>query len=193
MNFFKNYRIFSLILIFIGLVQLSAAQNSPSYDSEPDKVTFADFDTDGNEFIDEDEFEVTFTSEFHTDFGSEDDESLDDEDFYGFIYAYIDTSGNELVSKKEWKIIDQLFFANFLFKKFDFYDTDDDNYLSFDEYIEAIYDVEGFDKWDINRDGFVDQNELAEAVFKSWDVDNNGVINRSEYSHIEKYFEDLEG
>jgi len=150
--------------------------------------TFSDFDKDGDGLVERYEFVDVFTNNYVDDWDNTDDAGLDDEDFYNANYEMINIDDNNYIDETEWATSYDYFYGDYLYNDYDLYDTDGDGQLEFIEYYDAIYDSDYFMSWDVDNDGYLDQYELAYAVFDNWDINNNLVLNRSEYNSFDRYY-----
>ncbi len=154
-----------------------------------DNLTFGDWDADSDNKIEKYEFISKFIDEYYNDLDNIDDEGLDDEDFYYYTYEYIDGNDDGLISTEEWDNIyayvdDEFIIYNGLV----YYDYDEDGFIDYDEYYDALYDTSFYLTWDIDKDGYINEYELAETVFENWDMNDSGTLSRSEYNTMDIFY-----
>lgn len=152
---------------------------------------FSDFDKDGDGLIERYEFVDVFTANYVDDWDNTDDAGLDDEDFYFTNYAILNIDNNDYIDVDEWRVGYDYFYGDYLFDDYAMYDADGDGYLEYVEYYDALYDSDYYLSWDVDRDGYLDQYELAYAVFDNWDINDNLVLNRSEFNSFDMYYLDI--
>lgn len=182
-NYLKPKPMKKLLFALIGLIipLTFFAQNK----------TFSDFDKDGDGFIERYEFVDVFTANYVDDWDNTDDAGLDDEDFYTTSYARLNVNDNDYIDPEEWVTGYNYFYGDYLYDDYVLYDTDGDGYVEYAEYYDALYDSDYFMSWDVDNDGYLDQYELAYAVFDNWDVNDNLLLNRSEYNSFDYYYLDI--
>lgn len=96
------------------------------------------------------------------------------------LYEDLDSDGNEILAENE-------FHNSF----YDQWDENDDEILNSDEYAAGFRNWEAeygnnFDKWDINKNKELERDEFETGmremgIYRDWDVDQSGDINRGEY------------
>lgn len=173
----------------IGCVTLSAFLLSCG--SKSNDLTFEDFDRDGDEWVQKDEFKETFTENYAEDLNLTDDPGLDDEDFYRTTYYFIDINRDNMLSMDEWLHGYTYYYGDYLVEDFAIYDLNRDNLISYQEYYDGLYPTEFFHTWDRDYNSFLSDKELAEKVFESWDANNNGLMSEFEYQRFDEYYTDI--
>lgn len=149
---------------------------------------FADFDKDEDGVIERNEFVDVFTKFYVDDWDQTEDGGLDNDDFYATIFAIIDQNDSDGIRADEWNTGYDLFHGDYLYDNFAMYDNDNNGTIEYVEYYDALYDSDYFVSWDIDKDGYLDQHELANGVFESWDMSNNLLINRHEFNLLDHYY-----
>lgn len=82
---------------------------------------------------------------------------------------------------------------------FTFQDANDDGKISQDEYYSTLSDAGIYSDWDLDNDGFIEENEFNEIGFDYdydlWDADNNGYLDAGELydSYYDTYDDDENG
>lgn len=178
----KTFMIASVLTLFlIGMPSHLMAQN----------LSYSDFNDDGNEHIDMQEFKDSFTAYYIDDWDNTDNEGLDDEDFYLYTYDMIDTDDDDLLSSAEWDIGYDYYYGDYVDDDYTVYDLDEDGYISYDEYEDAVIDTDYYDVWDVDSDMYLSQNELAESVFNTWDTNDDMELNNEEFIDFDLYYGDV--
>lgn len=154
-------------------------------------LDFSDFDKDNDWWIEKHEFLQKFTDVYSEDWDNTNDTGLDDEDFYLSTFRLIDRDNDDFLNEEEWVFGYDHFFGDYLDSDFAVIDYDEDNSITYQEYFDALYDSDYFLNWDVDRDTFLNEYELAEAVFRSWDRNNNRLLGRGEFNSMDEYFLDL--
>ena len=153
-------------------------------------LTFSDWDKNNDSVIDHTEFTDVFTANYYDDWNMENDEYLDDEDFYQVVYNVWDVDDDEQLTEEEWLLGYDYYYGNYVVTGYKDIDVDDDEYIVFKEYYDAI-GPEFFLEWDLDNDGRLDQSELAQGIFARWDIDNSGVLEKDEYNSFDTYYLDI--
>ena len=64
---------------------------------------------------------------------------------------------------------------------FDRWDVNNDEYLDETEFRTIYSEGAFYDDWDADDDGLLSDNELNEGIFNTYDADNDGILNNEEY------------
>ncbi len=156
-----------------------------------ENLTFQDFDTDNDGFISQQEFEAVFTANYYDDWDREDDDYLDDEDFYYGTYYMWDQDDDELLSEEEWIMGYDHYYGNYIFDDYEGIDVDGDGFIEYEEYSNVLGDTDYYLNWDADASEYLNEEELATGVFQIWDVDNSGLIEKDEYAQFDSYYLDI--
>ncbi|MDN3687566.1 EF-hand domain-containing protein [Cyclobacterium jeungdonense] len=157
-------------------------------------LNFSDFDKDDDGWIEKEEFRTVFTANYWDDWNNVDNSYLDDEDFYTFNYALIDTDDDDLLTEEEWTYGYDYYYGDYLkdgYDSFEAYDVDGDGYIEYTEYYDGLYDTDYYVTWDIDKDTYLSQEELAENVFENWDLNDTGLMSRSEFYNFDGFYKDI--
>lgn len=149
---------------------------------------FTDFDKDGDGLVERNEFVEVFTKHYVDAWDQTEEGGLDDDDFYATIFAIIDQDDSDDIRADEWNTGFDLFHGDYLYDNLAMYDVNDNGSIEYVEYYDALYDSDYFVSWDVDNDGYLDQYELANAVFENWDLNSNYVINRNEFNILDHYY-----
>jgi len=154
-------------------------------------LTFFDFDKDGNNLISKQEFKDVFTANFYDDWNNDDDEYLDDEDFYLSVYEIWDIDEDRLLSEEEWLMGYDYYYGDYILTDYDAIDIDDDGFIEYEEYTGVLDDTDFYVQWDLDASEYLSEEELANGVFERWDVDNSGKLEMDEYNDFDMYYLDI--
>jgi len=157
----------------------------------PDNKTFEDWDKNDNGLIARSEFVDVFTDDYVNDWNVIDDAHLDDEDFYTVTYGIWDVDDDELLTEEEWWYGYDYYFGDYIYDDYVAIDTDGDGFIEYAEYYDALYDTDYYAVWDVDKDTYLDQYELARMVFNNWDYDNSNFIEFDEYIDFDSYYLDI--
>lgn len=177
--FFKSIS----MLIMFSLISFSCQREKD--------LSFEDFDNDADNLIDREEFKNTFTANYYDDWNNEDDEYLDDEDFYVSVYDIWDTDDDELLTEEEWIMGYDYYYGDYIVNDYEAVDIDGDGFIEYAEYNDVLGDSDFFATWDVDASEYLDEEELAEGLFTIWDVDNSGYLERDEFNEFDLYYLDI--
>ncbi len=175
----------SMILLAITALFLSSA-GVPA-----DELDFNSWDTNNNELISRSEFVDQFTESYVNDWNVYDDAHLDDEDFYTVTYGIWDTDDDELLTEEEWNYGYDYYYGDYVIDDFVAVDVDGDGFVEYTEYHDALDNTEFYASWDVDNDSYLNEYELARAVFNNWDYDNSNFIELDEYTAFDTYYLDI--
>lgn len=176
----KVFSLFTLILVFSWI---SCTQNEGM-------LEFKDWDKDNSGEIDKQEFIDTFTLYYFDDWDRQDDDFLDDEDFYQAYYEAMDADDDKGVSEDEFSMAFEYFNRGEFAGSYQDWDIDDDFILTYEEYQAGLYESTFFSEWDFNGDGQLDDKELATGLFRVFDINDNGLVDKDEYeTYKDSHFE----
>lgn len=150
--------------------------------------TFSAWDKDNDGYIEKDEFIDTYVSAVYDDWDLTAEDELGMDDFYVATFDIIDTDDDDILDEDEWDFGYDYYYGDYLDDDYDLYDIDDDNDIDYTEYYDSLYDSDFFYDWDIDNDDFISEYELAEQVFENWDINDNGLLNRSEYLAFDRQY-----
>jgi len=172
-----------IIATLLFLVTPAFAQN----------LTFMDFDKNGDEQIDQKEFEKLFADSFWDDWIYEpsSESGLNEQAFYRSAFNQVDIDDDDLVSKQEWKHGYGHYYGGEIADDFDAYDLNNDQYISYSEYSKAMTDKRYFSTWDTNYDAYADAVEVATAIFNQWDQNSNGSWDAEEFKEFDTFYGDI--
>ena len=175
--------------LFTGLLIILFFANSESFSQD---LSFQDWDEDGDGLIEKFEFTQKFVDEYYSAWEGAQKEGIIEEGFFRETYAGLDTDNDNMLSDEEWLVGYNYFFDEYLVSKdVDLVDYNEDGTVDFDEYYDALYSTNYFTDIDLDADNYISEYELAEYVFENWDVDENGLISRSEYNRFDAYYLDV--
>lgn len=154
-------------------------------------LSFSDFDINANNSIEKEEFTKVFTENFYDDWNNDDDEYLDDEDFYLSVYEIWDTNNDMLLSKDEWILGYDYYYGDFILTGYDAIDLDGDGFVDYNEYTGVLNDTDFYIQWDVDASEYLSEKELASGVFNIWDVDNSNALEIDEFAEFDYYYLDI--
>ncbi|MFW5710275.1 MAG: hypothetical protein ACOCXW_02280 [Bacteroidota bacterium] len=67
-------------------------------------------------------------------------------------------------------------------------DANPDGVINYDEYLKTVSGTNLFIEIDVGKDDYVLEVELAEVIFRFWDLDDSGFTDKSEYVAYEDFY-----
>lgn len=178
-------RILSIFIgIFISTLFISAGETSGD-------LTFEDWDKNEDALISRSEFVERFTANYVDDWNIKDDEHLDDEDFFLSTYNIWDTDDDELLSEEEWLFGYDYYYGDYAINDYLAVDTDGDGFIEYAEYYNYLNPTDFYIVWDVDKDTYLNEFELARVVFNNWDINENNFIEKDEYVKFDTYYLDI--
>lgn len=177
-------RTLNYLLAFIFILGVTSCNRNAD-------LTYADFDINGDSNVTLDEFEEVFAANYYDDWNNDDNEYLDDEDFFMTVYGMWDTDGDKTLSDAEWRMGFDYYYGNYVIYDYATIDTNNDGFVSWEEFDEAVSDTQFFVSWDADASEYLDKEELGEGVFKIWDLNNNGILDEKEFNKFANYYLDV--
>jgi hypothetical protein len=74
---------------------------------------------------------------------------------------------------------------------FTYYDLDDDNFLTYEEYFPVIADTDYFVAFDADQNSYISEYELANYLFNIWDFDDSGTLSETEFELFNAHYKDI--
>lgn len=179
----KNLSIKSM-MIFLSIVVVTSCNHKSN-------LTFEDWDKDNDALIDYKEFEQAFLTNYYNDWNLNDDKYLDDEDLLTSTFNIWDLDDNDRLSEKEWIMGFDYYYGNYVVSAYEVIDEDNDGFISYKEYYDVLDETDFYLEWDLNTDNQIHKKELSTGVFDRWDIDNDGVIDMTEYTAFDNYYIDF--
>lgn len=171
----KYAKALSLLLFMMTTVNLA-----------PD-TSFNEWDKDGSDRVSIDEFQSRFIENYYSDWNVNDDEYLDDEDFYLMTFRILDTNDDEMLAPSEAK-----WGYDYLYGDYVDYEVtvreDSEEEMDFENFYDLVYDTDYFSDYDADSDTYLSEAELANSIFETWDIDGNGYLSRNEFNTFHELF-----
>lgn len=152
------------------------------------KLTYGDFDLNNDYLVKIDEFKQVFPKNYYNIWDSNDDQKINNEDFFITIYKIWDIDNDQALSKEEYIKGFDYHYGNYIVEDFVAIDKNQDNNLTYAEFYDALYQTAFYNDWNLDDDAMISENELALNVFARWDYDNSGSIDLDEFSDFDSYY-----
>ena len=154
--------------------------------AETGTATFADFDTNNDGVLDENEVPLIYQDNFEV-WDTDDDDMLSRDEFDTTIFGFTDMNADEGIDQNEWNEGFANFFGNWTTDDFATFDTDDDDILSYDEWQETFADSPWYETYDADNDAFVTQAELNRGFFTDWDANEDNFVDEDEFDAVSPF------
>lgn len=155
-------------------------------------TSFEDWDMDSDGLIERHEFTDKFVDEYFDAWDPENERGIIEEGFFRESFAGLDTDNDNMLSDEEWLIGYNYFYEDYLvYDDMAIVDSDGDGVIEYVEYYDALYETEYFTDIDLDSDNYISEYELANFVFENWDINDSGLINRSEFNQFDEYYIDV--
>ena len=172
---------FLFLLTFISFTV--ACTNNP--EGKTEDSDYGAWDTDADEFIDNDEFRNAFSSSpYYAQWNTDDDQTVDRSEFAQGFFRTIDEDGDGTLNAEEWQAAQDAYFGAPSMEDYqtlDTWDQDGDQSVQATEFAQVLEQADYLAEWDENGDEQLDEEEIANGVFTMWDTDANGVIEAEEF------------
>ena len=171
-----------LLLVFL-IVNTTACTNNP--EGKTEDSDYGVWDTDADEFIDNDEFRNAFSSSpYYAQWNTDGDQVVGREEFAQGFFQIIDKNGNGTLDAEEWRAAREAYFSAPSMDEYqtlDTWDQDGDQQVQNTEFARVLEQTDYLAEWDENGDEQLAEEEIANGVFTMWDTDANGVIEAEEF------------
>lgn len=150
-----------------------------------------DWDEDDNGYIDETEFESTFSRvNYYDGWDTDDDGYLNERELNEGVYGALDEDNNNVLDENEWDAYSSIYSETRATEigDFDSWDMDNDGYLASDEFMSKNGEIFRYSDWDQSGDDRLDKTEFNQGSFALWDADGDSQINDEEFGLWEKNF-----
>lgn len=148
---------------------------------------FADFDTDGDGNLDQDEFLTSFPNIFE-DADADGDGSLSEEEFNQANFGNADADDDGLIDEDEWTAGVTGMFGGYVGEDdFGTFDTNADGELSDEEFGLGFSETDWFGNYDMDDDDLLSDVEWNEGLFGDWDTNDDTFLDETEFGVYNTY------
>ncbi|PRY10154.1 hypothetical protein CLV24_11571 [Pontibacter ummariensis] len=163
-------------------------EEEPAYDYDADETT-----TTVALGVNADELYTDLTTtELYEGWDANDDNLLDENEYYGAFYDTWDINDDNMLDENEWNtaLSDFGFDDNTAWGWSD-WDTNNDNLIDENEFGTGLGTAGLFSDWDMNDDNVLEEREYTEGIFGLWnDADDDGILDENEYNDLYvRYFD----
>ena len=128
-----------------------------------------------------------FSRYFTENWDTDDDGNLNQNEFYTSFFLNTDYSINNAISQAEWNSAYSGLLGNWSNDEFSEFDTNDNNELSWDEWISIFNESGWFEAYDTNGNSLVSLEEWHTGLFHDWDTNEDDRINKVEFERYIYY------
>lgn len=165
---------------------LSVTETIIIHFEETDTATFADFDTNEDGNLDQDEIRATYQYNFET-WDADDDGSLNNDEFNSAIFANTDADDDDFVDEDEWNRGFTGMYGNYVEDDFATYDTDGDGNLDSDEWNEVYVETDFYTTYDADENDLVTEDEFNQGLYSDWDTNDDDMVDENEFNVYRPY------
>ncbi|WP_373056834.1 hypothetical protein [Zunongwangia sp. H14] len=149
---------------------------------------FSRYDHDNDSMWNGDEFKNAYTENF-SNWDEDNDDLLDGREFFGSTFRYTDLNDDGKIDEDEWNQDNRNLYRNYAGEEdFNKFDANADGSIDEEEWTDGFLNSDWFDSYDIDRDGYMNPDELNEGIFEDWDSNGDGFLNEDEYEAGDAYF-----
>lgn len=149
--------------------------------------TFADFDSNGDNSLDRNEFETSFNNNF-ADSDADGDGNLNQDEFNSANFLNADADKDGSVTQAEFDAgVDGMFGAYAVSEDFGTFDTDGDGVLNNEEFGTGFSGTDQFGNYDANSDSSLTDTEINDGLYGDFDTNADGMIDETEFGRYNTY------
>ncbi|MCX2740261.1 hypothetical protein [Pontibacter anaerobius] len=136
---------------------------------------------------DTERFNTTFASNNrYGEWDENDDDLLDENEFYGGVYDTWDLNDDDLLDENEWTTATNDFgIENQNWKD---WDTNADNSLDENEFRTGMGNTSYYTDWDADKDKMINEREYSDGIFGLWDDNDDDMLDTNEYERYNRYY-----
>ncbi len=149
---------------------------------------FAIWDTDKNDLISYEEFKEVFPDLYVNIWKTSDKRIMNDVGFFKLTYSIWDANNDKVMSKDEWLYGYSYLYGDYVYAQYEVIEKDNDGFIQLNEYIDAFYETGFFSNWDLDHNAALNEFELSQMFFNSWDDNDNEFIEYDEYNDLGVYY-----
>lgn len=141
---------------------------------------------------DNNRFNTTFASnDRYEEWDENDDNMLDENEFYGSYYNTWDVNDDEGLDEEEWNNATRDFGLEG--QNWADWDTNTDNKLDENEFRTGAANNNYYGDWDKDGDKMLNEREYTDGIFGLWDDDDDGAITNDEYTvRNDRYYGEID-
>ncbi|MDX5436488.1 MAG: hypothetical protein LPK03_04800, partial [Pontibacter sp.] len=125
-------------------------------------------------------FNTTFASNNRfSEWDANDDDLLDENEFYGGFYDTWDVNDDDFVDEDEWTTATRDYGIEN--QNWSDWDTNADNRLDADEFRTGMGTTTYYTDWDADRNEMINEREYSDGIFGLWDDNDDDLLDNNEY------------
>ncbi|MFD2515066.1 hypothetical protein ACFSRY_14420 [Pontibacter locisalis] len=179
----KLMKILSTGLCFTLMTGLVACGGNDMETAEETETleTTAEVDAGVMENWDQERFGTTFASNRqYGEWDENDDNLLDENEFYTGFYDTWDINDDELIDENEWTTASRDYGIEN--NNWADWDVNRDNNLDENEFRTGFANSNYYGEWDRDRDSMINEREYSDGIFTLWDTNRDNMLDNNEYN-----------
>lgn len=125
---------------------------------------------------------TTTTTRYYYDRDANNNGILDDQEFPSYVYSRFDRNGDGYLDDSEWQVSSTRWYgATPKYKTYTAWDKNGDGRLDATEFNVVVADSGMYKTWDVNADKTLESTEYAEATFRLYDENKDGMLSLDEW------------
>lgn len=184
MNNIKE-KLIDLVVIFGIFIFLFAVMNLTSGDN------FSEWDENDNNKISQSEFQEQFIDEYFTEWNADDNEYLDAEEFHQGIFDLVDADDSETINTEEREWGFEHLYGDYVNYEVTVQDDGDETIVDYDSYRNAVHDSNYYSDADADGNNKLTREEMTQTVFNSWDMNNDGYLDKAEFDTFNSHYSNV--
>lgn len=135
--------------------------------------------------IDRDGFDIGYHS-IYSEWDLNSDNKVSESEFYTVMFHRLDSNKDGSLSSKEWDLGQNYIFSQV--SGFTQLDTNKDKMIKRGEFDSGIKFTGLFRSYDSDQNGYLNRKELNAGVYNSMDLDGSGIIQKNEFTTVRNLF-----
>ena len=181
LNIWKLLRTGFCCTLVVGMVACGGAEEAETDTEVMEETAVVEDDAGVMDNWDNERFNTSFTETGRfAGWDENDDNLLDENEFYGSYYDTWDVNDDNILDENEWTTASRDYGVEG--QNWADWDVNKDNKLDENEFRTGAAKNNYYRDWDKNQDKMLDEREYSEGIFSTWDADRDGSITNDEYN-----------
>ncbi|WP_276496427.1 hypothetical protein [Pontibacter litorisediminis] len=169
--------------LLAGLVACGGERQETAAVAEDDMVAEEQTDADAGvmDNWDTNRFNTTFASNNrYGEWDANDDNNLDENEFYGGFYDTWDVNNDNSLDENEWTTATRDYGIEN--QNWSDWDTNSDKSLDENEFRTGMANTNYYTDWDADRNKMINEREYTDGIFGLWDDNDDDILDNNEYN-----------